>query len=432
MRFSSFFRTVKELRSFLMLWSTQALSRLGSSMTGFALGIYLYQQTGSALSVALTSICSYTPYVLMSIFAGALTDRWNKRVTMLVCDALAAASTIVVLFLIQTNLLQPWHLYVINAISGLMDTVQSPASDVAVTLLTPKGFYQRASGLRSLSGSLIGIISPVLAAALMGLGGMGAVIAVDLSTFMVAFLSLLLLIRIPEEKRQKKEKSSILADSRAGLRFLRQNPGLLALIAYLAAINLVASVNDAARTPLLLSREGGGQTVLGLTGSITGIATLLGSLLATLLPAPKNRVRAVHLALLFSMSTENLFLAFGREAGVWCVGMFLGWIAIPLMNANLDYLMRANIPVEMQGRVFACRNSLQFFTIPLGMFAGGALVDNVFEPLMASQSADSPLVRLFGPGKGSGAALLFALIGVLGVSICLIFGRVRALKEMEG
>ncbi len=432
MRFSSFFRTIKELRSFLMLWSTQALSRLGSSMTGFALGIYLYQQTGSALSVALTSICSYTPYVLMSIFAGALTDRWNKRVTMLVCDALAAVSTIVVLFLIQTNLLQPWHLYVINAISGLMDTVQSPASDVAVTLLTPKGFYQRASGLRSLSGSLIGIISPVLAAALMGLGGMGAVIAVDLSTFMVAFLSLLLFIRIPEEKRPKKEKSSILADSRAGLRFLRQNPGLLALIAYLAAINLVASVNDAARTPLLLSREGGGQTVLGLTGSVTGVATLLGSLLATLLPAPKNRVRAVHLALLFSMSTENLFLAFGREAGVWCVGMFLGWIAIPLMNANLDYLMRANIPVEMQGRVFACRNSLQFFTIPLGLFAGGALVDNVFEPLMAAQPAASPLVRLFGPGKGSGAALLFALIGVLGVSICLLFGRVRALKEMEG
>ena len=430
MRFSSFLRTIKELRSFLLLWSTQALSRLGSSMTGFALGIYLYQQTGSALSVALTSICSYTPYVLMSIFAGALTDRWNKRVTMLVCDALAATSTLVVLLLIQAHLLQPWHLYVINAISGLMDTVQSPASDVAVTLLTPKGFYQRASGLRSLSGSLIGIISPVLAAALMGLGGMGAVIAVDLSTFLAAFLSLLFFIRIPEEKRPDQEKSSILADSRAGLRFLRQNPGLLALIAYLAAINLVASVNDAARAPLLLSREGGGQTVLGLTGSVTGIATLLGSLLATFLPAPKSRVRAVHLALLFSMSTENLFLAFGRGAGVWCVGMFLGWIVIPLMNANLDYLMRANIPVEMQGRVFACRNSLQFFTIPLGLFAGGALVDNVFEPLMAAQPATSLLVRLFGPGKGSGAALLFALIGVLGVSICLLFGRVRALKEM--
>ena len=97
---------------------------------------------------------------------------------------------------------------------------------------------------------------------------------------------------------------------------------------------------------------------------------------------------------------------------------------IPLMNANMDVIFRNTIPVEMQGRVYACRNTLQFFTIPIGFLLGGALVDGVFEPLMAAQPAGGALARLFGEGKGSGAAMLFAAIGVIGVAICLIYGRI--------
>ena len=78
------------LRPFLILWSTQSLSTLGSSMTAFALVLWSYQSQGSALSTALLSVCSYAPYVAMSIFAGALSDRWDKKRTMLVCDTLAA------------------------------------------------------------------------------------------------------------------------------------------------------------------------------------------------------------------------------------------------------------------------------------------------------------------------------------------------------
>ena len=70
---------LRGLRSFMILWSTQMLSALGSEMTRFALIIWSYQQEGSALSTALLSVCSYVPYVVMSIFAGALSDRWRKR-----------------------------------------------------------------------------------------------------------------------------------------------------------------------------------------------------------------------------------------------------------------------------------------------------------------------------------------------------------------
>ena len=101
------------------------------------------------------------------------------------------------------------------------------------------------------------------------------------------------------------------------------------------------------------------------------------------------------------------FLAFGNKTWIWCLGAFLGWIALPLMSANLEAVNRLNIPVEIQGRVFAARNSFQFFTIPVGYFLGGLLVDKVFEPIMTMQTADNLLTKLFGVGKGSGAAFMF-------------------------
>lgn len=140
-----------------------------------------------------------------------------------------------------------------------------------------------------------------------------------------------------------------------------------------------------------------------------------------LLPAPKNRVRMICLSLFLSMSTENFLLAFGKTPIVWYIGAMLGWLGIPLMNANLDAVLRGSIPAEMQGRVFSCRNTLQFFTIPFGYFLGGWLVDAVCEPLMAAQTESSLLCQLFGIGKGSGAALLFAFLGVAGVLVCAAF-----------
>ena len=182
---------------------------------------------------------------------------------------------------------------------------------------------------------------------------------------------------------------------------------------------------------MLLSRPNGGEGALGAVNTCAGLAMLAGSLLVSLLPAPKSRVRVICNALLFSMSTENFLLALGHSLPVWCVAAVLGWISIPLMNANMDVLLRTRIPVGMQGRVYAARNTLQFFTIPLGYLAGGFLVDSVFEPFMAAQPAGSLWTTLFGAGKGAGAALLFLVIGFLGMLTCLIFRRSRSIWDLE-
>ena len=182
--------TLKELHTFLILWMTQSFSALGSSMTSFALVVWSYQQQGSALTTSLLSICSYAPYVLLSVFAGALSDRWDKKATMLVSDTFAALCTLTVLILLQTGRLEIWFLYIINALNGLMNTVQQPASDVAVSLLTPQKHYQKVSGLRSFSNSLITILTPVFATALLAYTSIQGVILFDLGTFIVAFVTL--------------------------------------------------------------------------------------------------------------------------------------------------------------------------------------------------------------------------------------------------
>lgn len=417
-------KTFKELKPFLILWSTQSLSRLGSAMTGFALTLWLYETTGSALKMALASVCSYGPYVLMSIFAGALSDRWDKRGTLLASDTFAALCTGAVLVLYVSGSLRPWHLYLLNALNGLMNTVQSPAGDVALTLLTPKAHYQRVSGLKSFSNSLATILHPLLATALFSASGLPGVICADLGTFLAAFLALLFLVRIPapvrgdEERRREPLPESV----RSGLAWLRENGLVLRLILFLSGVNLIASAFDAALPPYVLSRENGGEAVLGAVTACAGFATLGGSILVTLLPPPRDRVRAITASVLFSLGAENLILAFARTPALWCLAQIAGWSVIPLMNANMDVILRTEVPVEMQGRVFSCRNSLQFFTIPLGTLLGGFLVDRVCEPLMARASGLPAL--LLGTGHGSGAALVMLVLGVSGVALCLAFRRV--------
>ncbi len=424
-----FLKTIGEMRLYLILWFTQMLSGLGSAMTAFALVVWSYSFEGSALKTALLMVCSYTPYVLFSVFAGAISDKWNKKRILLASDTVSAVTTVIVLVLIRTDQLRLYHLYLLNAVSGLMNTIQQPASEVVTTLILPKKHYQRVGSLRYLSSSLSSILTPILAAAVMGLFGMEWVIAFDLATFVIAFFVLLFFIDVPEESGKETKKESFFESAKTGLDFLKREKGVFALMLFLAAINFVASMYNAAFPAMVLSKAG--ETEMGAVNAVVGVTTLLGSIMASFMKAPKSRVKAIWLCLMASMCTENLFLALGRNVYVWSVGAFLGWIMIPLMNANLDAIMRLKIPKEIQGRVFAARNSFQFFTIPLGYLLGGALVDHVFEPFMAAFGHNRVLQTLFMSGKGSGAKLFFFVLWLTGIFVCLAFRKNRHILKLE-
>ena len=211
----------KDLKDFYILWSTQSLSQLGSAITAFALTLWLYEKTGSALNTAALRIFTYAPYVIMSIFAGALTDKFDKKKTMLICDLLAALTTVAVFVLYKTDTLSVWHLYLINAVSGLMNTVQQPASEVAYTMVIPKEHYQKTSGLQQLSRSLVTIGNPLIAAAVYGLAGLDAAIVIDLISFAVAFIALACFITIPEVPEKEANEGSVLSLAKEGLVYLK-------------------------------------------------------------------------------------------------------------------------------------------------------------------------------------------------------------------
>ena len=410
------------LRDFYLLWVTQSMSQLGSTMTGFALTLWLYEKTGSALSTAMLTICTYLPYVLMSIFAGAITDRFDKKKTMLACDTFAAACTVLVLVLYKTDLLCVWHLYAINGVSGLMNTVQQPASEVAYTLVVRKEQYQRISGLQSLSRSLISIGSPLMAAAVYGAAGLGAVIILDLVSFSVAFMTLACAIQIPAVRAGTETEENVLMLAGGGLQYLKENLLILHVILFMAGVNLIASAFDAVLPALVIPRCG--NSVLGIVTSCSGIAMVLGSLLVTIMKKPRDRVRVIYQTMLFSLGIENFVLALTRNPIWWCAGQVVGWILVPVMSANENVIIRNSVPVDLQGRVYACRNTLQFFTIPIGLALGGFLVDEICEPFMAVQPSSSLPSLLFGSGKGSGAALVMFVLGISGSLFCLTYGRV--------
>lgn len=268
---------------------------------------------------------------------------------------------------------------------------------------------------------VISILNPLIATALYALAGLNLVIAVDVGSFAVAFMALLFFIRIPENRCEKGER--VLNLAKEGLVFLKENPLIMTLILFMSGVNLVASAFDATLPGYVIPNPRGGSSVLGIVTSCAGIAMIIGSLIVSALPKPKDRVRVIYLTMLFSLGTENFLLAFSRDPVLWCMGQIIGWVLVPVMSANLDVILRTTIPVELQGRVYACRNTLQFFTIPIGLFLGGFMVDHVCEPFMSIYGDLSILKTLFGTGKGSGAALMMFILGVSGSLICITTGK---------
>ncbi|MDE5860803.1 MAG: MFS transporter, partial [Ruminococcus sp.] len=234
------------------------------------------------------------------------------------------------------------------------------------------------------------------------------------------FVVSLFFIEIPEIKKASTKTESISQSVRNGFLWLNRNKGILWLMLFLSAINFIASIYESALPAMILSKSN--EKVLGAVNSCVGIATLIGSIIVTFMPESKNRVKLICSCLFISMSTENFMLALGKNPVIWCIGAFCGWVCIPLMNANMDVIFRTHIPTDIQGRIYSLRNTLQFFTIPLGYFTGGFLLDNVFEPFVTKFSDTE---------KGDGASLLFFVIGIVGVVICFVFSQNRHIHKIK-
>ncbi len=409
------------LRDFLILWSSQSVSTLGTAMTNYALIVWVYGQKGTASSITLLSVCSFLPSILFCFIAGTIADRWDKKRIMLIADLMAALGTVAVLLLYTSSALEIWHLYIINFLLSFMNAFQNPASYVATSLLVPKEQYVRVSGLQALSGSIVTILAPALGSALLAFGGLRVVLILDLASFLVAFLTLLFFIKLPDleqntEHEKEERKESFVKSCMSGINFLREHAALLRIILFFAFVNFIAKMGGYGMMPaLILSRTGNNQVALGMVEAAVGIGTLFGSIFVTLMKPAKSRVKVIFFACGISFLLGDVGQSLTRALPLWIAAAFASNVPMAFLNANLSAIMRTNVPIEMQGRVFSARDTIQYSTIPVGLFLGGVLADYVFEPFMNTSSPLQQILSLvFGTGKGAGVAVIFFIVGVVG------------------
>ena len=421
-------------KKYIIFWLSQSVSQLGSAMTSFALILWAYTQSHSAMTVSLMSFCNYVPYVLVSLVAGAFVDRHGKKQIMLVSDSVAAMSSAVILALHLSDGLQIWNIYLINAVIGFMNAFQGPASAVAVGRMVPEEKLANVSGMNSFSGNLVAVLSPVLASSLFALGGLQVILLIDLGSFVIAFLVLLLLIRIPERMDGGGgKKPSVLKGCIEGFAFLKKNKGILMVVLTMALINFFSRLTyENILSPMILARSGNDSVALGIVNAAMGIAGILGGILVSLGKFSRNHVKMIYISAGMSFLLGDLLMGAGRDVVWWMVAGVAASLPIPFINAGQNVILYQKVPGEMQGRVFAVRNALQYSTIPVGILLGGILADYVFEPFMRQKNAVTGLLCLIvGEGAGSGMAVMFLCTGILGALISFLFYRNKELRSLN-
>lgn len=422
----------QRMRTFFIIWFGQFVSTLGSGLTGFALGVYVYQQTQSTTLFAINILAYMIPGVFFSPVAGALVDRWNRRWAMILADTGAGLSTLAIFLLLRADRLEIWHIFIATFMMSMFTSFQWPAYSAATTMLVPKEHLGRAGGMVQIGEALSQLISPAIAGALFVAWGMQGVVMVDVVTFLFAVLTLLVVV-IPEPKREEKteeEKVSIWADMKVGWQFIMERKGLLYLLLYFASINFAGGFMGPLITPMML--EMGTPDQVGYVSSSIGVGMLVGTLIMSAWGGPKKRVYGILGGGLWS----GLFvLLLGTRPSLLLIAIvgFFYMISMPIINGSSQALWQTKTPPDMQGRVFSVRRMIAQFTSPVAIIMSGPLVDYVMQPALDTGGAlaSTAVGQMIGSGPGSGAALMFVLIGLMAVAFSLIGLALPALRNVQ-
>ncbi len=401
------------MRLFLFIWLGQLISLLGSGLTNFALGIWVYQNTGSVTLFALISLFATLPYMVISPVAGALVDRWNRQWVMIISDLGAGIATLILTILLFTDHLEIWHIYLITSVNSFFGAFQKPAYIAATTLIVPKRYLSRASGMVQLGEAVSQLFAPILAGLLIVTIKLDGIILIDFATFIFAVVTLFV-VQFPhlDAKITKKEgKTSVLQEAFLGWTYLTARPGLLALLLFFTTNNLLVGVVSVLVTPLVLSFAS--PTELGMVMSIGGTGMLVGSLVMSTWGGPPRHINAVFG---FMFLSGLCVVAAGLRAFIplLIVAAFLAFFGMPIINGSSQIIFQKKVAPQMQGRVFAFNLAFRTASLPIAYGIAGPLADRIFEPLMAVNGPlASTIGHIIGTGDGRGIALIFIIMGFL-------------------
>jgi MFS transporter, DHA3 family, macrolide efflux protein len=419
------------MRVFILIWFGQLVSLLGSALTGFALGVWVYQRTGSVTQFALISLFAQLPTIVISPVAGVFVDRWNRRWAMILSDSGAGLGTLAIALLFATGRLEVWHIYLLTAFISAFSAFQWPAYSAATTLLVPKQHLARASGMTQLGEAIAQLISPILGGLLIVTIQLQGIILLDFVTFLFSLVTLLI-VRFPDTKTTTDgtaKKIVLLQDAAYGWTYIITRPGLLGLLIFFAANNFLAGVVTVLFTPLVLSFTS--ATVLGTIVSVGGIGLLAGSLVISTWGGPPRLICGL---LGFELLGGLCILVAGLRTSVPILALaaFLFFFGMAIINSCSQAIWQRKVALEVQGRVFAVRRMIAWSSQPLAYLIAGPLTDRVFEPLMAPNGLlANSIGQIIGVGPGRGIGLLFIVMGALTILTTIAAYQYPPLRLVE-
>ena len=418
------------MRTFLTILLGQLGSNVGSRMASFAITLWAWDLTQQATALALVGFFTQLPQLLATPFTGVIVDRYSRKHLMMVGDAAAAVSTVVILWLYSRNQLQIWHLYGAGAINGVFGQLQQLAYTASVTLMVPERHYSRALSLNFLSGYGSNILGPAIAGAVYPLIGLSGILLTDLGTFVMATLTVLS-ATIPQPKAPE-TPLALGKDLVVGFRYLAQRPVMLAILGIVALFQLIFQITSALHAPMILARSGGSAQVLATVYATAGIGGVLGAVLMTTWGGPRPRIYGVLLGMIGAGLSRAGF-SVGRSFTLWLPMQFCLSFNFPMMGSSGNAIWLSKVPPDLQGRVFSISVLFKGLMAPLGRLVAGPLADRVFEPAMMPGGKLVPIFgNLFGTGRGAGMAVLcgIASVAMTLVGLCgFLYQPLRTVEE---
>jgi DHA3 family macrolide efflux protein-like MFS transporter len=388
------------LRTYYALLVTETVSTIGSMVSALAVSIAIFRQTGHATPLALVTFFSILPMIAGGGLAGALADRFDRRIMMLIANLGFVLSSSLLLLSFASDAFRLWHLYALSGVSALFAALQSAAFQASVVMLVPEAGRDRANALGQLTGPTARAVTPAVAGLLFAAIGVTGAIALDIATFLAA-IAALFLVRIPrpaETDEGRTRRGSIWRQAFDGVRYLGARPALLALCGFGAVVNCLIFGVLVLGTPYVLARTDS-EAMLGFVLSALNVGAVAGALTMSAWGGTRPRIHTVLIGrMIAGLSLAAIFFVF----------MFTR----PMTDAATLSIYQAKIAPDLQGRVFAAIGQITTLLTPLACLVVGPLADDVFEPARRLP-AWRAVAWMVGDGRGAGIGLMFVIGGAL-------------------
>lgn len=398
---------------FLLLWSGELISAIGSGLTSFGLSVYVFRQTGSAAAMALVTLFAFVPALLLSAPAGVLADRYDRRLLMMLGDGLSATGLLWILFCMMDGKAALWQICVGVTISSVFSSLLEPAYKATVTdLLTPEQ-YTKASGLVGIAGSAKYLISPVLAGFLLMASDIRLLLIIDICTFFLT-VTVTLVVKRGLVSKKAKQETSFLHEFSDGWCTISKNRGVLILVLMSSVATFFVGFIQTLFTPLLLAF--GDSTTLGIVETISASGMLVSSVLIGSIVIKKGYAKMLFISL-FSAGVFMAMVGLRENLILICIAGFLFFFMLPFANTSIDYLIRINITNELQGRAWGFIGVISQLGYVFAYAISGALADGIGVT--------------FGISVGRGAGFLIVIAGGLLSVTALLLYRIKSVRTLE-